>query len=63
MKIYFLTKYQCKLVRYQDHHYRNISRAVFSRVQRIQSNWISQSDGPQEKNYCSISPPPLKKEK
>jgi len=38
--------------------------AVFLGVQRDQSSWASQSDGPQEKkNDCSISPPSLKKEK
>jgi len=38
-------------------------KAVLWGVQRAQPSWASQSDGPQEKNYCSISPPPLKKEK
>jgi len=37
--------------------------AVLWGAQRAQSSWVFQSDGPQEKNYCSISPPPLKKEK
>jgi len=38
-------------------------RAVLWGVQRAQQSWASQNDGPQEKNYCSIFPPPLKKEK
>jgi len=30
---------------------------------RAQPSWASQSDVPQEKYYCLISPSPLKKEK
>jgi len=41
----------------------SIARAVLWGLQRAQPSSAFQSDGPQEKNYCSITPPPLKKEK
>ena len=42
---------------------KNLCRAGPWGVHRAQPNRASQCDEPWEKNYCSISPPPLKKEK